>query len=472
VDAGTNIVTLTADVWRYWFDQRLSAGGQRVAVNPAEIWTPDVDLVEKVNNFQESCSTTRALLLSDEYVERLPRNMTRYNVFWTQTCVLPVKCHIVMEEFPFDTHTCNLTFTPWTDPSYVLLPANMSAADLITQEFEIKLDTHKETIITKLPLPGGQEDVDATGIRFFASISRYSRYYMLNLVYPTIMMVVLSWFVFFTPITKSDRLAYSVTLLLAAMAVQFITADRRPAEASDGWIDKLMTGSYILIIIPILETSILFRIESWIEHRVDHEVDCEDTSRSAKERLHVMALGHDSIRMFDRIARVMYPMLVALFMLFLFGPGSPALQKRHDNEAPLSVSMVSLAVFTIPVLCVIFWFSLMSWIRLGPHTRRQLTDPLHEALMDPHRPDLHHELVDIEEASKDSDEESASQASLAKNSRGHGCTAHSGERGNHANGIPNGFHPRADEQGRWNVFFCSCVFVGSCAHRSVATAGS
>lgn len=384
---------------------------------------------------------TRALLLSDEDVDRLPSNMTRYNVFWTQTCVFPLKCHIVMEDFPFDTHTCTLTFTPCTDPSYVLFPANMSKADLITQEFEIQLEAHKETITRKLPLPG-VTDVDATGIRFFVHISRYSRYYMLNLIYPTVMMVVLSWFVFFTPVTKSDRLAYSVTLLLAAMAVQFLTADRRPAEASDGWIDRFMLGSYILIIIPILETSILFRIEAWVEHRLDHEVDGEDISGGGKgrrasivekeNRLHVKAVGHNSIRMFDRIARVLYPIIVALFMLHMFGPGSPCFHKRHDKEATVSTSILIIAVFATPILCVFFGFSLVSWIRLGPHTRRQLTDPLHEALMDPHRPDdVHNELVEVvdtKEASKDSDEESASPSSLAHYSGGHGRTAHPGER--------------------------------------------
>jgi len=321
--------------------------------------------------------------------------------------VLPLKCHILMDKFPFDSHNCTLTFTPWTDPSYVLAPANRSGSNLITQEFETMLDTHKEIVTVELPLPGDAV-ISSTGVRFFVRISRYSRYYMLNLVCPTVLMVVLSWFVFFTPITKSDRLAYSVTLLLAAMAVQFITADKRPAEERDGWIDMFMTASYILIILPIFETSILFRIEAWIEHQVDHCVDDGgDSSRAEKERLHIMASGHNRIRMFDRMARVIYPIIIALFMLCMFGPFSPAFEKRHDHQAPLSVSFVTLVVFAIPIFGMIFSFSLMSWIHLGPHTRSELASVLHDALMDPHPPnDLHNdsELVDTEEGSEDSDD--------------------------------------------------------------------
>jgi hypothetical protein len=261
-----------------------------------------------------------------------------------------------------------------------------------------------------LPLPGG-DDMRSTGIRYFIHISRYSRFYMLNLVYPMTMMVVLSWLVFFTPITKSDRLAYSVTLLLAAMAVQFITADKRPAEANDGWIDRFMTGAYILIIIPIVETSILFRLEASIEHQVDQsELEDFDPSVSRpieKGRINILASGHSRIRMIDRMARVMYPILIALFGIIMFGPASPFFETRHEQKPEVSLSVITLVVFSVPLFALMFWFSLKSWINLGPHTRNQLTSAFRDALTDP-RDALRDELVDSDVASKDSDDEQSS----------------------------------------------------------------
>jgi len=295
-----------------------------------------------------------------------------------------------MASFPFDTHTCTLTFAPWTDLSYALVPANMSTASLITQEYETMLDEHKEAVAVALPMPGGAE-VRTGGIRYFMRIARYSRYYMLNLICPTLMMVVLSWFVFFTPVAKSDRLAYSVTLLLAAMAVQFITADKRPAEQYDGWIDKLMSGAYIMIILPIVETAFLFRIEARIEASMEQY--SADETRTHHERLSLLANGHNRIRMVDRICRVAYPIAIVLFLLGLFGPGSPVFENRHEHKAPASISLIGLSLFTIPLMGMMFWFTVKNLYQMGPHSTRELSQELKEALsdalMDPHHTDEH-----------------------------------------------------------------------------------
>ncbi|CAK0848595.1 unnamed protein product [Prorocentrum cordatum] len=269
-----------------------------------------------------------------------------YNLFWADTCVLPVKCHIAA--------------------------ASLGGGDQ-REEYETMLDEHKEAVAVALPMPGGAEASSSP-----LNLSLTSSRCMLNLICPTLMMVVLSWFVFFTPVAKSDRLAYSVTLLLAAMAVQFITADKRPAEQYDGWIDKLMSGAYIMIILPIVETAFLFRIEARIEASMEQY--SADETRTHHERLSLLANGHNRIRMVDRICRVAYPIAIVLFLLGLFGPGSPVFENRHEHKAPASISLIGLSLFTIPLMGMMFWFTVKNLYQMGPHSTRELSQELKEAL--------------------------------------------------------------------------------------------
>jgi hypothetical protein len=67
-------------------------------------------------------------------------------------------------------------------------------------------------------------------IRKVVIFDRAPEYFVLNFLTPTIILVFMEWFTFLIPLDKADRVAYGVTLLLANVATQFITADRRPPE--------------------------------------------------------------------------------------------------------------------------------------------------------------------------------------------------------------------------------------------------
>merc|ERR1719245_1038387 len=85
IDTGSDIVTITAVFNKYWRDARLSWSSdlpslsQSVAVDAETIWMPDIQLIEQVDHFQESCTPRPAMLFSTSFEARLPPQ-DRYNV--------------------------------------------------------------------------------------------------------------------------------------------------------------------------------------------------------------------------------------------------------------------------------------------------------------------------------------------------------------------------------------------------------
>jgi len=240
---------------------------------PSKVWTPDLELAEKVDEFVNMCNDAPLQVFSEDIAEAMPGD-SRYNVLWSQSCILTLKCRIVLVEFPFDSHTCNLTFEPWADASYGLrLSPNASGNDIDNEQFSVHLGASDVVLVERSrELLASTKRIPWPSMVFTVSIRRFSRYYVVNYIIPLFLMVVLSWFTFWIPLDRSDRVAYTVTLLLTAMAVQFTTSDKRPAEKSDGWIDNFQVMTTILICIPILETVLLFRLHARLSARVPEEI--------------------------------------------------------------------------------------------------------------------------------------------------------------------------------------------------------
>merc|ERR1719387_515664 len=132
-----------------------------------------------------------------------------YNVFNTRACLFVTKCDVDLKWYPFDSNTCRYKFMPWSD-SWL----DMHVADNYL-ESRISLPEFKVTI--------GDATVEITKTYEYPQvtipfrISRNGNYYSINYICPILLLVVLTWVSFFIPQAMSDRVAYTMTLLLTLM---------------------------------------------------------------------------------------------------------------------------------------------------------------------------------------------------------------------------------------------------------------
>lgn len=115
-------------------------------------------------------------------------------------------------------------------------------------------------------------NVGAPLIDFKLCISRHGDYYVVNYICPILLLVMLTWVGFFMPQAASDRVAYTCTLLLTLMAVNFITADKRPATDEDMWLDEFQTFTLLLVVVATFYTVLLVRAmpaDDWPDNKSD-----------------------------------------------------------------------------------------------------------------------------------------------------------------------------------------------------------
>lgn len=132
-------------------------------------------------------------------------------------------------------------------------------------------------------------------------IARHADYYVINYIYPILLLVLLSWLSFYLPHAASDRIAFNMTLLLTLMAINFITADKRPATHEDMWLDNFQTITLLLTVLATFYSVLYVRMmpgDDWPEER-------KATRENHLERA-------------DQIARIVFPVLGVLLLAWIF----------------------------------------------------------------------------------------------------------------------------------------------------------
>jgi len=376
LNPGANTFRATGWLRRYWLDTRLSLRGDPShatgIVNPSEIWTPDIAMEEQVDDFQESCSTPHAIVFSADLAQR---DDMAYNVFYSQQCIFTVSCTLELADFPFDTNVCAMTWIPWIDYSYHLAPApNTSNHKLDTQLYRVEISDPSQPHMC-YPLPP-QDTWSFVGVRYNLTFSRYSRYYVVNFIMPLCLNVILSWFTFFIPLGEGhgDRLAYPVTLLLTALAVLFVTSDKRPPEKKDGWIDEFQISSLLLTSYPIMETIWLQRIIA---------ADPEGGKKKAKR--------------LDRVTSVIWPCLMMLWFAYMFNPWKPMWKPHRPHWDGHTIHFFCFLWYAICLFvgaCASFNLCMRVWKQDGCRCGN-MWEAMHEA--------MHTGLVDSDTSESESD---------------------------------------------------------------------
>ena len=241
-------VEVAAWITQRWTDSQLSwnanvyDGITQINTSPHLVWKPDIVLY---NNLNDDLA---------EYGGNLDTLKTRIilhhtgTVKWLAPIILKSRCKIDVKMFPFDTQKCYFKFGSWT---YGLHRLNISGHHHMHDNYHMHPEWHLtkiETIRTEVKYPccPGMIHPDVT---FHVHFQRKSLFYVINLIFPIVMITCLSMTTFILPAESGERWSVAVTLLLAATLFLLPMADMTP-ESSESV--PLLGVFFIFCIIEII----------------------------------------------------------------------------------------------------------------------------------------------------------------------------------------------------------------------------
>ena len=162
---------------------------------------------------------------------------------WIPAFRWSTSCSVDLSLFPLDKQVCSVIFMAWLNPMTNDM-AFIRHPDLVAES-----STGTKQALTGIYSPNEQWELTdshiwhfyglvATGtnnqvtkiaiLAFSVSLSRQPRYYVLNILLPTVILTLVSMFVFFLPIESGEKVSFSITMLLSYTLLLVMINDITP----------------------------------------------------------------------------------------------------------------------------------------------------------------------------------------------------------------------------------------------------
>lgn len=219
--------------------------GDSVNTKMNEVWHPDIQIV----NGRGPRTIIKNLMTIDD------DGTVTYDERFNATITSPLN----VSQFPFDTQTLEVIFASYTYTDDLVV-FNESFVDNVTLNFEIPewhIDKQLSYVSTSTQLDlDEEEDVQFSTAVFEIDIQRLPGYYISRIFLPLILITAISWAVFwmdYEDMSLADRLGVSFTAVLTVVAFNFVTTDSIPHIAYLTFLDSILTMSYIIIALSVVE---------------------------------------------------------------------------------------------------------------------------------------------------------------------------------------------------------------------------
>jgi hypothetical protein len=241
----------------------------------SEIWSPDVQLAQEKNLIRKRKEI--GTLNPDGTVSFRQRYQGELSMF------------IDYSNFPFDDHLFSIdVVAPFTDKIIFVNDTNLSGQvdKLSIQDWNI----YDGELIVK-PYNFISYKFEAFAYQFRAK--RHLGYYIWKVMVPLIIVVLMSWTVFWIdPVKIEAQLAVAATAMLTVIAYQFTLSNMLPKISYFTQLDYFIVGSNILVFLALLEAVISSAI-----------------ARENREKL---------ARKFDQYSRYIFPLFYIIVLLVTF----------------------------------------------------------------------------------------------------------------------------------------------------------
>jgi hypothetical protein len=288
IDSAQQSFTADLAVVLQWKDPRLAHTGGGVAHYPLDlIWNPQVVIVNETNSVSQRWPESTEVGADGSVIYR-----QRYVGHFTQS--------LRLRSFPFDEQTFHvqlvalrygpdeIKFVPnqkWTDAGLKQaggISPSITLPDWTVEKWEIK------TLVYRLA-PG----LENSGYVFEFTASRNVQHYILKVILPLVLIVMMSWAVFWIdPNTSNSQLSIAVTSMLTLIAYRFAVDSQLPRLPYMTRLDAFIFTSTLLVFFSLIEVLVTTIMDN-----------NKQTARAKR---------------IDRYCRVIFPVIFAIASVAIF----------------------------------------------------------------------------------------------------------------------------------------------------------
>ena len=264
IDERTETFEVEAVLFAAWFDQRQAFGGGETRVYQGEtavellktsVWHPDFEIIDA----RGPRETLHLSLTID------PDGFVTLNERFRAYIVQPFDLY----DFPLDAHAISFTIAPfyYNNSEVIFVPAEEERESFTWETNEWVIEDVQAAVADGMSDDAIYPGFASTTLQM--SISRIPQFYITNVFLPLLLIVAISWAVFwmdFSNMHLADRLSVSFTSVLTVVAFDFVTGDNLPQLPYQTLLDRAITFSYIVLSLSVLEN-----VLSYLRHRRSEE---------------------------------------------------------------------------------------------------------------------------------------------------------------------------------------------------------
>lgn len=242
--------TANVAVLAMWKDSRLAGASGRRSMSLRDIWHPELQVMN-----QQRLSTTFPLMAQIEPDGRVSV-IQRY---WGQ-----FSNPLALHDFPFDQHGFKVEIAALAGgPDEIEILATMSGQRRSGMADKLSLP---DWDITEWNVHANSEAFDEgltsmVGVNFEFHAKRRLGYYMIKVLLPLLMIVMMSWIVFWIhPSESGSQISVSITSMLTLIAYRFALGASLPVVSYLTKMDWFILVSTILVFVALLEAVLTSRL--------------------------------------------------------------------------------------------------------------------------------------------------------------------------------------------------------------------
>ncbi|XP_031762490.1 5-hydroxytryptamine receptor 3A [Xenopus tropicalis] len=249
---------LTTYIWyrQFWVDEFLTWDPKKfenvsqISIPTEKIWVPDI----LINEFVD---VGKSPDIPYVYVNHEGR-VQNYKPIQVVTA-----CSLNIYNFPFDVQNCSLTFTSWLHTIQDINVSLWRTPEEVKEDKSLFMNNGEWELLSVLSqYRKFVENEDSFAeMKFHVVIKRRPLFYAVNLLLPSMFLMVMDIIGFYLPPDSGERVSFKITLLLGYSVFLIIVSDTLPATA----IGTPLIGVYFvvcmaLLVISLTETILIVRL--------------------------------------------------------------------------------------------------------------------------------------------------------------------------------------------------------------------
>uniref|UniRef100_A0A668US69 5-hydroxytryptamine receptor 3A n=1 Tax=Oreochromis aureus TaxID=47969 RepID=A0A668US69_OREAU len=244
-------------IFRSWKDEFLMwdsqdfDGVKKISIPTANVWVPDI-LINEFVDVGKSPDIPYVYVTDDGVV----RNYKPIQVV--------TACTLNIYNFPFDVQNCSLTFQSWLHTIDDINITLMREPEELSKDKSVFMNQGEWEllhVLSKYKNFSVDKEEYYAEMKFHVVIRRRPLFYTVNLLLPSIFLMVMDIVGFYLPPDSGERVSFKITLLLGYSVFLIIVSDTLPATA----IGTPLIGVYFvvcmaLLVISLTETVLIVRL--------------------------------------------------------------------------------------------------------------------------------------------------------------------------------------------------------------------